>query len=527
MINIHNILRLLLLVGMVIVPLLQTSAETGSNKPSQPVWEAMDSAANQQGQRQGTPTSTSEQGFAKPPPATNKLSALIITDNATVTKGETITFTLESNQSNLRYYWASNNQKSARSSFIVNTGSLSPGKHRVRASVTNKQRVQAHATLFFNVIDSNEDNAKDTDSSTGNTGEVSNESSNNESTNNDGKIIELPAANVDQPSVNTETTSDTGKIIELPVANPEDSTKDSIENSTTDNANTQDIKNDNSASNETEDGQSSLLITPQRQSVVRGSTAVFTSNVSASDGYQFKWKFTDKRSDSEQFEISSGNLEAGSYLVHLTTKDKNNNETKAQATLVISLADNKLITVPDVVGTKLAEIKTQLEQANLQLGDVSERPVKEGEGIVIEQNPLAGSQLEKGASVNIVVGKAEVPTKPLTVNIQPASMIVEQGKKVEFTAIFVDPGIDTNALGLSWTSANFTSENTTFTIDTSSLPLGKYSVELEVKNTQGQQVSSAANYTATYEVTPKTIKAPDLLGKDIDSVRERCLNNQA
>ncbi len=499
MINTNNIFRLLLLVSMTAFPFLQSSAEPNASNPAQPVWKDMKSSSD------------TDKGFVKPPPSSTKLTARIITDNATAIKGETLTFTLESNQSDLRFYWISNGQKSSKSTFIVDTGQLEVGKHRVRATITNRQRVQAHASLFFKVVEDPEQSSANSENSENS--ENSTATDNNDASvtpDNDGKVIELPAPSIDQPQ--TETTSDSGKVVELPVA--VDVTVDNVDVNT----DSPDIE-DNSA-NDTQEDSANISISPQRQNIVKGGVAVFRSNVNADDGYTFKWKFTDQRSTAEQFEISSGNLEIGSYLVHLTTTDKENNEYKTEATLIINHEDMQSITVADYIGTKLTDLKGQLKEANLQLGHVSERVVEDEDnkqeidhGVIIEQSLEAGSQVKIDTSIDVVVSKA--PSKPLTVHIQPASLIVEQGKNVEFTAIFVDPEMNASDLSFSWTSANFDSQDSVFTIDTSSLSAGKYSVELQVKNTQGQQVSSAA----TYEITSKTIAAPDLTGKDIDTVR--------
>ncbi|MEE9350929.1 MAG: PASTA domain-containing protein [Thiotrichaceae bacterium] len=580
MININNIFRLLLLVSV-------TTISFQSNAAPQPVWEAMRPAVDSQ---DNTKPTEIDNGFAKPPPsspAPEKLSALIITDNTEVKKGEPITFTLESNQSDIRYYWLVSGQKSTSSSFTVNTSPLEVGKHRVRVSITNKQRVQAHASLFFHVVESGSNSEND---------QSENESNTDESVDSDGKIIELPAANVDQPqpSAGTEATpaNDTGnantnEVVELPAVNPDAGDDTKAENQDVEvNDSGTDSANENTKSG-TEDSSSDSLtvsmIVPKHQRVVTGSSATFRSGVSASDGYSFKWKFAGQRSDSEEFEISSGSLATGSYLVHLTTTDKDNVETKSQATLVISSTEDNsitVITIPDVVGTDFSALKSQLEEKGLQLGKVSEQPVKEGVGTVIEQTPKAGGQLDKGAvvdvvvgisstvstpsllgqkisaakqqlttsglksgevteqvddngigivigqnpksgtemkrgaSVNLIVGKAT--PKSLTVNIQPASTVVEQGKVVELSSVIVDPEVDKN-LSFSWKLGELSSQDRNFVVDTKTLSPGKYSVELEIKNTEGQQVTQSA----TFQVTPKSIEVPDLIGKelsDIDSI---------
>jgi serine/threonine-protein kinase len=64
------------------------------------------------------------------------------------------------------------------------------------------------------------------------------------------------------------------------------------------------------------------------------------------------------------------------------------------------------VTVPSVTGLSQASAKEQIEAAQLTLGDVTEAfDEKVEKGSVIEQNPAAGTKVDKGSAVTLVVSK--------------------------------------------------------------------------------------------------------------------------
>ena len=451
MTKIYNTFFSVLLVTALATPFAVHAAPEAAqaDASSQPVWKTMtpsgdeataeDKAnkANLATNATSQPTSNTtpnDDGFAKPPPTASvdkadkveKLTARIVADNATVERGTPITFSIESNQPNLRFYWISNGQKSAGSQFTVNTQALKVGKHRVRATVTNKARVQAHASLFYEVKDNAESNAA-TNATT-------------EQTDTTTKVIEIPAVNSPVPApISTpsqgEQTANPAKsdgVIELPAVNVDannesnsaqsqasnnsqgsssgtdtSTTKDVTENNDT--INTDDTSNDN----EGDTGlQSPSLIIPQRLTIVKGSEAVFRSSVSAEEGNKYQWKFAGERSNSKEFSINAGTLETGSYLVHLKVTDKNNVEKRGEATLIIQSVEDSVTRVPNLLGSNLQSAKQQLTSAHLQLGEIKEQAVTKGVGSILEQIPEAGSQQDKGTAINLTVGISAIVPAP-------------------------------------------------------------------------------------------------------------------
>lgn len=561
MVNKFSIFRLLLLVSIfnpASLFIANSFAEPNTAKkqsipelPSQPVWENM----KPQAEGANTKQTNKDKGFVKPPPADenknkktkpthHKLIARITPANSTVPQGDLITFSLETNERNLRYFWISGGIKGAKSSFTVNTTNLKPGKYRVRATATNDKRQQAHAAAFFTVIETTTDTAKP--------------ASNQE----EDVAPPLTETNDDPDPANPVNTNNTEKAIELPAS---DATVKPVEK-------TQVFR---------------LEISPSSIKASSNENIIFRSNVKLVDGYTFKWKFANKHRETEAFEISSGNLKPGRYLVHLAATNAENETVKVQAILqilsdvpdqvVTAPADNKVAT-PDFVGTAFSDLKQQLTSQNFMLGNVSERPVKEGGDFVIEQSPTAGSRTLPGSVINVVVGVSSVVSvpdlfglqkntirqqlaqtglvvgkitkkinnhsiglvleqtpkagspldrsspvdlvigiatpKPLKATIQPSSAVVEMGEFVELTPVIVEPEVDNN-LSFQWTLGDLSSADRVFKIDTSQLSLGDHHVRLLVKNTYSQEISAES----VIKVTAKTTQVPNVTGENIDFAR--------
>jgi beta-lactam-binding protein with PASTA domain/predicted Ser/Thr protein kinase len=70
--------------------------------------------------------------------------------------------------------------------------------------------------------------------------------------------------------------------------------------------------------------------------------------------------------------------------------------------LVVSAGPEK-VTVPDVVGTSRLQAARLIRAAGLEVGTTSEEPSDKEAGIVIRQNPAAGSPVAKGSAVDLVV----------------------------------------------------------------------------------------------------------------------------
>ncbi|MER3396084.1 MAG: serine/threonine protein kinase [Acidimicrobiia bacterium] len=78
--------------------------------------------------------------------------------------------------------------------------------------------------------------------------------------------------------------------------------------------------------------------------------------------------------------------------------------------LVVSAGPEKVV-VPDVVGTSKSQAGKLLQAAGLQVGRVSEERSEESPGVVIRQNPSAGSSVTKGTAVDLVLSSGPSPKK--------------------------------------------------------------------------------------------------------------------
>jgi beta-lactam-binding protein with PASTA domain/predicted Ser/Thr protein kinase len=98
---------------------------------------------------------------------------------------------------------------------------------------------------------------------------------------------------------------------------------------------------------------------------------------------------------------------AGSVL----TQDPPSGQTVAvtkQITLVLSSGPNA-VSVPDVTGKSQNDATAALQQAGLQIGSITEKDNKNyKQGQVISTNPDAGSSVDKGTKVNLVVASGNV-----------------------------------------------------------------------------------------------------------------------
>lgn len=471
-----------------------------SPQPDKPIWSTMKPAEG-----------TTEPGFAPPPPqktVTNKslaepdkakdqvkpkLTARIEADTLTVQQGQSITFTLQSNESDVRYYWISGNQKGNKKSFVVNTSALEPGKHRVRATATNRQRQQAHAAIFFNVLkpENLSPSASASASPTSTTGTPADNAANSENAENTHKpnnkspdqLIELPPATNDASSVDTTAESSTSESTsQLPNAD-NDSAADRKENNDGDSANNGDngdkkeqdeagkTESDNTDQNDTPDSQNSaptdtsssdenqtddagasdtesLKILPSTLTIVPGDDAVFTSSFKTADGNQLHWKFTDKRGDNDSFTVSSANFEPGTYAVHLSAIDKTGAQHKAQATLIIVADKPALAIVPSLSGLDVDKAKELLQQNSLVMGQITEQETEHGDGKILGQTPQSGTQVSKGEAVNITVA---VPSRIVKMPGVLGNRLAEARaalSKAGLTTGQVTETVDNNAIGL-------------------------------------------------------------------------------
>ena len=84
----------------------------------------------------------------------------IIKDKATISVGDKVTFSLDANYEDARYYWIFDGngitpQKGSKSTLLVDTTGFSPGKYRLRGTVTSKDRKQHQLSMWADVEEGN------------------------------------------------------------------------------------------------------------------------------------------------------------------------------------------------------------------------------------------------------------------------------------------------------------------------------------------------------------------------------------
>ncbi|MGL4175718.1 MAG: Stk1 family PASTA domain-containing Ser/Thr kinase, partial [Dermatophilaceae bacterium] len=148
-------------------------------------------------------------------------------------------------------------------------------------------------------------------------------------------------------------------------------------------------------------------------------------------------------------------------------------------------------TVPDLVGTSLAEARTRLGQNNLAVGKVTERFDDDiADGQVISADPAVGASLRRDTAVGLVVSKGRQPLDVPDFTGKPAQearqALQKLGLKVRADALQND---DTVPKG-SVISQN-PRDGTLFKGDTVTLVVSKGPVLVAVPNVIGQQVGDA------------------------------------
>jgi len=79
----------------------------------------------------------------------------------------------------------------------------------------------------------------------------------------------------------------------------------------------------------------------------------------------------------------------------------------------IEVGDANELTVPNLIGRTAKEGKALLEKTGLQLGEVEITPISTDKaGLILEQNPAAGSRLAPGEAVSITVGRRDEVSVP-------------------------------------------------------------------------------------------------------------------
>ncbi|MGL5930139.1 MAG: Stk1 family PASTA domain-containing Ser/Thr kinase [Dermatophilaceae bacterium] len=148
-------------------------------------------------------------------------------------------------------------------------------------------------------------------------------------------------------------------------------------------------------------------------------------------------------------------------------------------------------TVPDLVGTSLAEARTRLDQNNLAVGKVTERFDDDvAEGQVISADPAVGASLRRDTAVGLVVSKGRQPLDVPDFTGKPAQearqALQKLGLKVRADAQQNDDTVPKGSV-----ISQDPRDGTLFRGDTVTLLVSKGPVLVAVPNVIGQQVGDA------------------------------------
>jgi serine/threonine-protein kinase len=80
-------------------------------------------------------------------------------------------------------------------------------------------------------------------------------------------------------------------------------------------------------------------------------------------------------------------------------------------TVIVAVSEGaEQVRVPPMLGQTREEARATLEAANLRLGNVSEEPSGAQEGTVIRTNPTAGTDVDSGRAIDIVLSSGPTPS---------------------------------------------------------------------------------------------------------------------
>jgi serine/threonine-protein kinase len=91
-------------------------------------------------------------------------------------------------------------------------------------------------------------------------------------------------------------------------------------------------------------------------------------------------------------------------------------DTDSEVTITVAKAPRQ-VEVPSVAGQTVDEATATLNEAGLSLGNVDEQESDQTEGTIIGQNPTAGSSVDKGTPVDVVVAVAPSPSPTPNVTV--------------------------------------------------------------------------------------------------------------
>jgi beta-lactam-binding protein with PASTA domain len=105
----------------------------------------------------------------------------------------------------------------------------------------------------------------------------------------------------------------------------------------------------------------------------------------------------------------------------------------------VTVARERQVTVPNVVGQKQANAEGLLDKAGLGLGSVGQRNSPAESGTVLRQDPGAGTQVRAGTAVNVVISQ---PIGQLLLKVDDAKPVVGQAVRFQAQMTTVAPGAE-------------------------------------------------------------------------------------
>lgn len=412
-----------------------------------------------------------DDGFVKPPPSTKKI--LIRASASTVARGDSVTFSLDNVEEGVRYFWLIDQQKSTSSEFVVDTSALSPGKHRVRVTVTDKDKNQKHSAAFFTVekreFDENAPENENADESA--------------ETPQEGTEQAEPSTNADNQELRIEPAILRVKPGEVATYVSSKNAVDGFQYTWS----FQDLRSNEEQFEIATGGivPGSYPINLEIQSPEGQTSTATASLVILSETEQAKTMpdFRGITIDALEQQLAENNLSKGTIktqpsndkigiVIDHTPAAGERIEEGGAVDFTIGVAADA--TIPSVLGLTRGGAKEAIDKAGFIIGEITEKPVENQIGLVVEQKPKSGVRINKGASVDISVGVAI--EEKIEINIEPKTAVVVQGDELRYLFNEAIPG----RYIVKWKVDEQEATGPAFSVDTNALKAGEYPVTAEV-----------------------------------------------
>ncbi|CAA6819592.1 MAG: Unknown protein [uncultured Thiotrichaceae bacterium] len=411
-----------------------------------------------------------DEGFVKPPP-NNKL--LIRASATTIARGDSITFSLENKEEGVRYFWLIDQQKSTSSEFVVDTSGLSPGKHRVRVTVTDKDKNQKHAAAFFTVEKREFDENERVNENTAESVETSKED-----------------AEKSDPSIETESKAVRIEPVILRVKPGEVATYISSKSAVDGYKHTWTFQDINSSEEQFEIATG--VVAPGNYPInleissPEGEMSTATASLVVLSETEQEKTMPDFRGitiNSLEQQLTENNLRKGiiktqpsndkmGIVITHTPAAGERIEEGGVVNFTIGVAADA--STPSLLGLTRGGAKEALDKAGFTLGKVTEKPVANQIGLVVEQQPQPGISINKGAAVDISIGV--LIREKVVINIKPNAAEVTQGDELRY---LFNEAISGEHI-VKWKIDEQEGIGPAFNVDTKALKAGKYTVTAEV-----------------------------------------------